>query len=281
MNETIGQRPSGPLGTWIAVVGAVATAALGLSIASLVMNLQGADDAGAPPSVQAGAESGQDAGDTALTDAGDETPPAQPAEAEQPAASLDPREVAGVPIAVGGAAAAEVPTTPAVRIDTFFDFMCPYCAQFEQAYGTQLQQMVDGGQIVLVQHPVAILDQFSMGTNYSSRAASAAYAVANGAPEVYSAFVEGLFASQPEENTEGLTDEQIVETALSAGVPAEVTEMFWPDNYLAMISEITADATNSGVTGTPTVMISTPDTTPEKWDYQTSLDQLVAQKAGQ
>jgi protein-disulfide isomerase len=290
--ETAEQRPSGPLGTWIAVVGAIATAALGLSIVSLVMGLQKPDDAGqaAGPGTGGGDVgavvddgTGADAAgtDPAGTGGQGEDPAGQGAGNEQPVPAGDPRDVPGVAIGEGGVALAAVPAEPSVRIDTYFDFMCPYCSEFEKAFGEGLQGMVDSGQIVLVQHPIAILDRFSLGTNYSSRTAAAAYVVAAQAPETFSAFVAALFDAQPEENSEGLTDEQILGIATEAGVPEEVSATFWEGDYVTSMMEITMSATNAGITGTPTVMISTPDSVPEKWDYQTPLDQLVAAKSGE
>jgi protein-disulfide isomerase len=281
-------RPTNSLGTWIAVVAAVAIAALGLSIAALVVGLGASDTtestAGDAPPEQGSADDPGAAADQPVADqpntaeeASDET--VQPTAVAAP--ELDVRELTGVAIGADGAALAELPTAPTVRIDTFFDFMCPYCAEFEATFGPDLTSLNEAGTIVWVQHPIAILDQLSLGTNYSSRSAAAAYAIANGAPEAYSAFVEGLFAAQPAENTEGLTDEQIVEIAQDAGVPASVTDTFWSTDYVSEMSTVTVNATLAGVTGTPTLMISTPDSAPEKWDYQTPLDQLVALKAGQ
>jgi ABC-type glycerol-3-phosphate transport system substrate-binding protein len=43
-------------------------------------------------------------------------------------------------------------------MDTYVDFMCPICNQFEQAYGPAIQGLVDDGTITLGIHPIAILD---------------------------------------------------------------------------------------------------------------------------
>src|SRR4051812_26252453 len=49
-------------------------------------------------------------------------------------------------------------------MDTYIDFMCPICNQFEQAYGESIQGLVDDGTITLGIHPIAILDDKSQGT---------------------------------------------------------------------------------------------------------------------
>ena len=63
-------------------------------------------------------------------------------------------------------------------MDTYVDFMCPVCNQFEQAYGEAIQGLVDDGTITLNIHPISILDRASQGTEYSTRAANAMYCVA-------------------------------------------------------------------------------------------------------
>src|SRR3954471_1560201 len=51
-------------------------------------------------------------------------------------------------------------------MDTYIDFMCPICTQFEQAYGEAIQGLVGDGTITLGIHPIAILDDKSQGTEY-------------------------------------------------------------------------------------------------------------------
>ncbi len=63
-------------------------------------------------------------------------------------------------------------------MDTYIDFMCPVCNQFEQLYGEAIDDLVDDGTITLNIHPISILDRASQGTEYSTRAANAMYCVA-------------------------------------------------------------------------------------------------------
>ena len=64
------------------------------------------------------------------------------------------------------------------KVAVFLDFQCPICKDFETQYGGTLQKLANEGKVTLEYHPIAILDRFSQGTNYSSRAAAAAYSVA-------------------------------------------------------------------------------------------------------
>ena len=95
-------------------------------------------------------------------------------------------------------------------VDTYVDFMCPYCNQFEQAEGETIRQLIDDGSITLNVHPVSILDRVSQGTQYSTRSASAAYCVAESDPDALLDFITAMYAQQPAESSPGLTDDEIV-----------------------------------------------------------------------
>ena len=53
------------------------------------------------------------------------------------------------------------------------DFQCPACKNFESISGSTLQQLADAGNVAVDYRPISILDRFSNGTMYSTRAASA------------------------------------------------------------------------------------------------------------
>lgn len=59
-----------------------------------------------------------------------------------------------------------------VRVDAFIDFLCPFCRRFELSSGPMLADLVAGGQVSLVYHPMNLLDRAST-TSYSTRAAAA------------------------------------------------------------------------------------------------------------
>ena len=58
------------------------------------------------------------------------------------------------------------------EVDTFVDFMCPICGDFEDAYGGALQDAAAADEITLNLHPVSILDRYSQNTEFSTRAAA-------------------------------------------------------------------------------------------------------------
>ncbi|MDT0158399.1 thioredoxin domain-containing protein [Microbacterium sp. ARD32] len=102
-------------------------------------------------------------------------------------------------------------------VDVFVDFQCPVCKSFEEQFGAQLMKAADDDKITLNYHPIAILDRYSQGTEYSSRSASAAVCVAESDPDEYLDFAQLLFDNQPEENTTGLETSKLAELAEQAG----------------------------------------------------------------
>ncbi|BDV29739.1 DsbA family protein [Microbacterium terricola] len=144
------------------------------------------------------------------------------------------------------------------ELDTYIDFMCPICGQFEDLYGETIEGLVDDGSITLNIHPISILDRASMGTAFSTRAANAAYCVAEAKPESALAFTQLMFENQPEESTEGLTDEQILDIASQAGVTGIddcVNDQTYAD-FVAEMTEKTPVKPGASGIGTPTVLLN-------------------------
>jgi protein-disulfide isomerase len=105
-------------------------------------------------------------------------------------------------------------------VDTYVDFMCPICGDFEDQYGEQLQTAAADNAITLNIHPISILDRYSQNTKYSTRAASAMYCVADKAPDAALGYFNSLFTNQPEENSVGLSDDELASLANEAGAGA-------------------------------------------------------------
>ncbi|GAA1666100.1 DsbA family protein [Microbacterium lacus] len=143
-------------------------------------------------------------------------------------------------------------------MDTYIDFMCPVCNQFEQAYGEAIQSLVDDGTITLNIHPISILDRASQGTEYSTRAASAMYCVAAADGSAAVPFMQAMYANQPAEGSTGLTDEQIL--AIAAGVGVTGIDSCVNDGtykgYVTAMTEKTPVAPSAQGIGTPTIAIN-------------------------
>lgn len=151
-----------------------------------------------------------------------------------------------------------------VDIVVFADYLCPYCGQFETANSEQIQQWVASGAVTLEFHPISILDRLSLGTGYSTRAANAAACIADAAPDALVAFNDLLFANQPAEQSEGLTDAELAQYAADAGA-GDVSACIDGQEFAGWVSEATerasagesspAEAATPEVTSTPTVFV--------------------------
>lgn len=138
------------------------------------------------------------------------------------------------------------------EVDVFVDFMCPICGDFESAYGEQLQSAAASDDITLNIHPVSILDRYSQNTKYSTRAASAAYCVAENAPDSFLDFFNFMFANQPQENTAGYTDEELAAYAEQVGAGA-AADCIADGTYMDFVGDQTKA---QEIQGTPTVEVN-------------------------
>ncbi len=191
-------------------------------------------------------------------------------QAKPTAADLDPKTpLEGITAPAGALDNGAIPVGPdgtagstsgadAVVVSVYFDYLCPFCANFETANAPTLDKMASAGEITVEYHPVSILDRLSSGTEYSTRSAQAVAYVADADPEHFLAFHEALFANQPAENTAGPTDEEIVALAVGAGVPQEIADEIAADGgkFTTWVAAATAQGQLDGVSGTPTVKIN-------------------------
>ncbi|BEL09643.1 DsbA family protein [Actinoplanes sichuanensis] len=159
-----------------------------------------------------------------------------------PAAAVDE----GTAFAVG---------TGPVVVDVYEDFMCPACGNFETASAPTLKQLADSGKITLRFHPVAILDRFSNGTEYSTRAAAASAAAAEAGR--FTELHDVLYANRPEENSDGLSNAKIIELAASVGITGDTfTNAVNEGTYKAWATQATETFTKRNFTGTPTILVA-------------------------
>lgn len=146
--------------------------------------------------------------------------------------------------------------TAPVTLDVFQDFICPVCGEFEKANGADVAKLVDAGTVKLRIHPMNFLDDSSLGSKYSTRAANAFVTVWKAEPDKALAFNTLLYQNQPAENTTGLTDAKIAELAKQAGVSQAVIDTFAQLTNADFPTNATNEAYAQGVTGTPTVFVN-------------------------
>ena len=164
-------------------------------------------------------------------------------------------------------------TSAPVTVDVYEDFMCPICGEFEKASNSWLQEYAAQGKVAIRYHAISILDRASNGTDYSTRSASALGAVLDASgPEVAKKFHDLLYADQPEENSDGLSDDRLVDLAVQAGATRDqVRPAVEKRSYEQWVKNST-DATDKldGFQGTPFVRVD------GKALQGASIDQLSA-----
>lgn len=170
----------------------------------------------------------------------------------------------GIP--AGGSPVASTPDTTAgaVSIAVYYDYLCPYCGQFETTNSSYLEQLVQNG-ASLEMHPIAILTSNSAGTRYSERAANAFACVANTQPEAAFAFNALLFQNQPAEGSAGLDNGKLKELAAQAGASDPAVGTCIDDgqfkNWVQSATERALkgpipNSTLDRIKGTPTVLVN-------------------------
>ncbi|HYH30543.1 MAG TPA: thioredoxin domain-containing protein [Pseudonocardia sp.] len=154
-----------------------------------------------------------------------------------------------------GATASGVPigrNDAPVTVDVYLDFQCPACRAYEQQSGGTLEELVVSGAARVVYHPVAYLDRFS-STRYSSRSSAASGCAAEAG--VFPRYVELLFAHQPPEGGDGLTEERLVALGEQAGAGPGFAGCVASDRYAGWTAAMTEEASRAGINATPTVLV--------------------------
>lgn len=123
---------------------------------------------------------------------------------------------AKIPTSIDSTTGAIVVGSSSNVLEEYFDFGCPHCGAYNAVYGADVQKFVEDGKLTLKMYPLGMLDASFMGTRFSTRSAAALYCVAENDPNSVFSFVEKMFASQPDEGTRGLRDDQIIDIAKSA-----------------------------------------------------------------
>ncbi|UFU07209.1 DsbA family protein [Ruania halotolerans] len=163
-------------------------------------------------------------------------------------------------ISIGAEGAGSV-NEGAPEVDIYVDFICPFCGDFEEVNGSDVADAAASGDATVIYHPLNYLDGASSGTEYSTRAANAFATVATEAPEQALDFMAAMFANQPAEGSAGLTDEEIAQIAVDAGVPQEAADSISEGTYREWIAVASDQARRDGIGSTPTIQINGDD-----WD---------------
>ena len=157
----------------------------------------------------------------------------------------------------GGYAFAVGSADAEVTLDVYEDFQCPNCKHLEDTSGAAIEQLVQAGTVRVRYHGMAFLNT-SKNDQYSTRSLNAAAVVASTAgTDAYEQFHDLLFANQPAEGGNGLSDDQLVAYAKQAGATgAAVARAIEDQKYEDWTENATDQASRDGVTGTPTVLVN-------------------------
>jgi protein-disulfide isomerase len=175
-------------------------------------------------------------------------------------------EVKSIRVASSNLITKEGSSDPKAVLSLYEDFLCPACGNFEKQFGPTISKLIDSGAIAADYYMVSILDR--QGDGYSSRAANAAYCVADESIDAFRRFHAALYAQQPPEGVGPFPDNaRLIEVARQAGAAGGVPECINSERYVEMAKGLAA-ATN--VNSTPTIRINGEDYDP------TTPDALIA-----
>lgn len=186
-----------------------------------------------------------------------------------------------------------VPNVPAdgvavITIDIYLDYAQPKVVEFQAANLEQLQGWVESGAATVEYHPVSLLNSKSQG--YSTRAANAVGCVANYDPNSFFVYNAALLTDLQEDPALGLSDEELVDRARTAGVASIgsvekcITDVRFENWVLDATERVrTGPIPNTdleSITETPVVFVNGLQYTGAPGDAQ-SFSAFVIQAAGQ
>jgi protein-disulfide isomerase len=120
------------------------------------------------------------------------------------------------PVRRDGAVAVVGRDSATVTLDVYADFLCPFCARFEQTYGKAIEEKVRAGELRVQYHMVPLLNNQSDPPGYSMDAANAGLCVADGGR--FPAYLTTLYARQPAEGARGYDNGQLIRLGNDLGV---------------------------------------------------------------
>lgn len=159
------------------------------------------------------------------------------------------------------------------------DFQCPGCRAFEAQDGPFLKKSLSDGDISIEYHPIAFLDPMS-STEYSSRALNAAMCVLDDkGVKAYAKMHDILYESQPEENSAGLPDSQLIKFAEQSGAD-DLSSCIKSRKFGPWVKKATEASRQAKIGSTPTIRIDGKEVTgPEQNGRPTSPRVVDLKKA--
>ncbi len=169
---------------------------------------------------------------------------------------------------------------PKVVVTFYEDFLCPACGNFERTFGATVSKLVDTGAIAADYYMLGFLSS-PQNDDYSSRAANAAYCVADESIDAFRRFHTALYTKdiQPKEKGTSFPDDaRLTELARQAGVVGKVPDCIKSGKYLPMVDGLVAA---EKIRSTPTIRINGKDYRPSTPDaLVAAIKQIVGDVPG-
>lgn len=193
---------------------------------------------------------------------------------ETSAADDGPTPLRSIRLAAPNVATKPGSTEPKATLTVYEDFLCPFCARFEQVYGPTMSKLIADGRVAVDYTMVSILGRGDVKA-YSVRAGAAAYCVADADTAAFQRFHSALFTHQPDESAATFpSDDELVAQAEKAGAPDSVADCITSGKNRDMVNHAVK---SSGINSTPTVLLNGTDIGDallQHPDPQALLDQL-------
>ncbi|GAA4897146.1 thioredoxin-like protein [Stackebrandtia albiflava] len=161
-----------------------------------------------------------------------------------------------------------------VEVVVYLDFMCTHCADFHEAHAQRLTEEAGRNSIIVIYRPVALLDSWSAGGDYSTRAAAASACAAE--EDGFTEYAAALLADVPAEGTAGLDDAALAALGEQTGLGSGFTDCVMAGTYRVWAQDVTASATEAGVAGIPHVTIDGVVVDMAVQEFGTALDAALA-----
>lgn len=145
------------------------------------------------------------------------------------------------------------------------DFMCPFCGQFEQTNGADLEELVLAEDITVKMVPRRFLDANSSSGDYSTRAANAFVCAYEEDQKLALDVQKGLFENQPQEGGGNLDDEQISAIASEAGAGEQTLSCIEDQTYRDWVRRVAEPYAKELEKGTPYLTIDGTEVPSDTW----------------
>lgn len=147
-----------------------------------------------------------------------------------------------------------------VKIDIYVDFMCPSCADFDEENGKSLAMAANGNDATVTIHPIAMFDDHSDGSKYSTRSAAASVCAADQGAQPFFSYMSSVMKLQPKDGSAGPDDDVLIDKGEELG--AEFADCVKQGTYKKWVATSTKAARDQGVDAVPTTFFDRAEVPP-------------------